>query len=152
MKRLTFVFMLVLLGATPVDAYVLKDEALEGSREVEFTRLPSTIILHDSEMKRMIEVESIKEIRAITEGIDGAASVDVRWTKGEKLGTLDFGDEEMIHIYYGTDRKTVYLQTDEETRSMSRSAFFHLFYPSIHSRPLPPGEGGDVQPDDFLPL
>ncbi|WLR47429.1 hypothetical protein LC065_18245 [Halobacillus litoralis] len=161
MKRLTFVFMLVLLGAMPVDAYVLKEEVVERSRDVEFAQLPSIIILHDSEMKRKVEVGSITEIMTITEGIYGAARVDGLWTKGEKLGTLDFGDEELYHIYYGMERKTVYVQADEETWSMSRTAFFELFYPSIHSRQLPPGANGDaqplppgrdVQPDDLLPL
>ncbi|MBX0356980.1 hypothetical protein [Halobacillus sp. Nhm2S1] len=161
MKKLTFVIIFVLFGAMPVDAFVVKEEALEQSRDVDFTQVPSTIILHDSEMKRKVEIESIKEIVTIREGVYEAARVKGEWTKNGKLGTLDFGDDELIHIYYGKDRENVYLDVGEETTFMSRTAFFELFYPIIHSRPLPPGEGGDVQPlppapsiqpDDFLSL
>ncbi|GEN52767.1 hypothetical protein [Halobacillus faecis] len=161
MKKLTLVIIFLLLGAMPVDAFLVKEEALEQSRDVDLIQVPSTIILHDSEMKRKVEVESIKEMVTIMEGIYGAAPVKGEWTKREKLGTLDFGDEELIHIYYGEDRENVYLVVNEETTFMSRKAFFELFYASIHIRPLPPGEGGDVQPlppapsiqpDDFLSL
>ncbi|SDN95865.1 hypothetical protein SAMN05421677_10254 [Halobacillus aidingensis] len=155
--------MLVLIGAMPVDAYVVKEDTIvvEKSNHLDATQLPSIVILYDSEMKRKIEVESIKEIMTITEGIKGASSVKGEWAKGEKLGTLDFGNEELIDVYYGKDRENVYLLGNAETMSMSRKDFFSLFYPSIHTRPLPPGEGGDVQPlppgqtvqpDDFLPL
>ncbi|REJ10925.1 hypothetical protein [Halobacillus trueperi] len=163
MKRLTLVMMLVLIGAMPVDAYVVKEDTIEveKSKHLDVTQLPSNLILYDSEMQRKIEVESIKEIMTITEGIQGASPIKGEWAKREKLGTLDFGNEELIHIYYGEERENVYLLVDEETMSMSRKDFFDLFYSSIHSRPLPPGEGGDVQPlppgktvqpDDFLPL
>ncbi|MYL50028.1 hypothetical protein GLV98_11065 [Halobacillus litoralis] len=163
MKTLIFVLMLVLLGATPVDAYDAKEEVVEveHSRDEDVTRLPSTVILYDSEMKRKIEVKSTKEMMKIVKGIQKASPVKEEWTKGKKLGTLDFGVEELVHIYYGDEREKVFLLVDEETMFMSRKAFFDLFSPSVHTRPLPPGEGGEVQPlppgqsvqpDDFLPL
>ncbi|MYL70396.1 hypothetical protein GLW00_06035 [Halobacillus litoralis] len=162
MKRLAFVMVLVLFGAMPVDAVVVKEEkAVERSKNVDVTQVPSTLVLYDTEMKRRIQIESVEGIMRITEGVNKAAPVKGRWTKSEKLGTLDFGDEEMIHIYYGDERENVYLISEEETVFMSRIHFFDLFYRSVNSLPLPPGEGGDVQPlppgqpvqpDDFLPL
>lgn len=163
MKGIFIALMLVTLGAAPVDAYLVKKEAVEveKSKHVNATPLPSTIILYDSEMKRKIVVESTEEMMTVTEGIQNAPSITEEWTEGEKLGTMDFGDEELLHIYYGKERNNVYLLGDEEIKVMSRKDFFSLFHPSFHSRPLPPGKGGDVQPlppgravqpNDFLPL
>lgn len=156
-------FVLLVIGAQPSAAYVAQENLgskpfaeEDGDRE-----LPAKLVLLDPDAEESLEITSPAAVFEVMKAIENADQTERTEEKGDKLGTLELDENKWIAIHYSKDRSSVLFDWEKKTSIMERKKFFALFQAERKAEPLPPGEGGDVQPippadgvhpDDIIPL
>ncbi|SFJ68826.1 hypothetical protein SAMN04487936_103335 [Halobacillus dabanensis] len=156
-------FVLLVTGAQPSAAYVVQENpGSKPSKEENGDRdLPAKLVLLGPEAEERLEITNPAAVFEVMKAIENANQTDRTEDKGEKLGTLELKENKWMAIHYSKDRSSVLFEWEEKTSFMERRKFFALFQAERKAEPLPPGEGGDVQPippadgvhsDDIIPL